>query len=63
VLNEGVGDIKPLLSQGLARPTAFLTAFFRRYLQGASGVNDNYLNGTRTIETLEAFDITVEAQP
>jgi dienelactone hydrolase len=41
---------------------AFLTAFFRRYLMGITGVNDEYLNGSRIVETLEAFSITVEAQ-
>lgn len=40
---------------------AFLTAFFRRYLGGATEV-DAYLAGLRPVEGLEALNITVEAQ-
>jgi dienelactone hydrolase len=40
---------------------AFLTAFFRRYLRGVAAAAD-YLTGDQTIEGLEAFDITVEAE-
>jgi hypothetical protein len=40
---------------------AYLTAFFRRYVQGVLAVED-YLAGVRQIEELEAFAITVDAQ-
>ena len=41
--------------------TAYLTAFFRRYVSNAPDLDD-YLSGARPIEELDAFTITVQAQ-
>jgi len=40
---------------------AYLVAFLRRYVFGAPDLDD-YLNGVRTVEELEAFDIAVSAE-
>lgn len=40
--------------------TAYLTAFFRRYVNGAVEVED-YLTGARPVEELEAFTIVVDS--
>lgn len=40
---------------------AYLTAFFRRYVQDAVEVED-YLTGARPVEELDAFTVTVQSQ-
>jgi fermentation-respiration switch protein FrsA (DUF1100 family) len=57
---DGVATISQSDQQMIAK--AYLTAFFRRYLKAATEEND-YLVGIRPVETLESFNITVEADP
>jgi dienelactone hydrolase len=56
---DGPPTISQADQQKIAK--AYLTAFFRRFLSGASEVQD-YLTGARVVEELESFAITVEAQ-
>jgi hypothetical protein len=56
---DGEATISQADQQKIAR--AYVTAFFRRYLQGALEVDD-YLVGVKPVEELEGFDVTVEAQ-
>jgi len=51
--------IKQADQQRIAK--GYLTAFFLRYLKGASGL-DNYLEGIRPIEELGDFLIRINAE-
>lgn len=57
IQEDGAATISQANQQRIAK--AYLTAFFRRYLRGATEVDD-YLTGVRKVEELEAFTITVQ---
>ncbi len=59
ILNDPPGTLAQADQQRITK--AYLTAFFRRYLNGVGEVED-YLTGIRQVEELEAFTITVNAQ-
>jgi hypothetical protein len=59
ILADPAATINQADQQKIAK--AYLTAFFRRYIQGALEVED-YLTGARQVEELEGFAVTVEAQ-
>lgn len=56
---DGVATISRADQQRIAY--GYLTAFYRRYLHGATDVQD-YLIGVRPIEELEGFSIAVQSQ-
>ena len=59
ILADGAATLSQANQQKIAK--AYLTAFFRRYLNGALEVED-YLTGAREVEELASFTITVDAQ-
>jgi len=56
VLNEGVGDIKPLLSQGLARPTAAPTADSSKNVRSAASYYQSPAHA-RTVSALSVMGV------